>query len=385
MHENVIPRALLPRVQQRLLNMPAVGIIGPRQCGKTTLAKQVLAQHQTALYLDLERPSDAGKLRDPEAFFAINANRLVCLDEIQRIPDLFPVMRGIMDERDTPGQFMILGSASPQLLKQSAESLAGRLGFLELMPFTAQEIPESELRELWLKGGFPRSFLCSDNTVSFEWRHDYLRAVLERDVPNLGFRIAPQSLSRFLQMCAHVQGQVLNQSKLAGSMGISQPTVRSYVDLLEQMFLLRVLPPLELNTKKRLVKSPKLFFRDSGLLHRMLDLLDHNDLLGHPVYGHSWEGFVIEQILATDTKWRPSFYRTSNQAEIDLVLERGRKRLAIECKSSMAPKVSRGFLNAMKDLETRDGFVIAPVAEPYPVGRNILVTPLVYFLRECLR
>ena len=379
-----IKRKLETNLVERLRNMPAVAILGPRQVGKSTLAKRVLSRIENSIYLDLERPSDLNKLRDPEAFFSINRGRLVCLDEIQRSPDLFPVLRSIIDEEERNGQLLILGSASRDLLKQSSESLAGRIAYLELSSFLVSEIgpqlSSDQVRELWLKGGFPRSYLSGDLGVSYEWRVDFIRTYLERDIPQLGFQIPASMIGRFWRMCAHVNGQVLNASNLGSALGVSHHTVKNYLGILEQTFLLRVLPPYASNLKKRLIKSPKIYFRDSGLLHTLLGITDHNDLLSHPVYGSSWEGFVIENICSECPNWRSSFLRTSNGAEIDLILEKGQKKIAVEIKASSTPTVTKSFWNILAETEMNEAWVIAPVKEAYPLGENTMVAPLDKFI-----
>jgi predicted AAA+ superfamily ATPase len=374
-----IKRIITASIEQKLENMPGVVILGPRQCGKSTLAKAIISEIGGAVYLDLERPSDVSKLRDPEAFFSLNSDKLICLDEIQRVPELFPVLRSVMDENRKNGQFMILGSASPDLIKQSSETLAGRVSYFELTPFLLEEVSEDRhlktLRKLWLRGGFPRSFLASNEKESFEWRIDFIRTFLERDIPQLGFRTPAKTLERFWRICTHLHGQLLNSSKLGESMGVSHHTVRSYVDMLEQSFVLRVLRPYEANLKKRLIKSPKLYIRDSGILHALLSIENDNDLLGHPVYGASWEGLVIENILSLLPNWKASFYRTSSGSEIDLIIEKGNKRVAIECKGSTSPNLNRGFWNAVSELKFKEVWVIAPVKEAYPIEKGIMVAP----------
>jgi len=382
--QGYIRRFITGGIRQKLQNIPAIVILGPRQCGKSTLAKAIISEIADAVYLDLERPSDVSKLRDPEAFFNLNANKLICLDEIQRIPELFPVLRGVIDENKRSGQFIILGSASPNLIKQSSETLAGRISYFELTPFLFKEVSEnnhfSKIRKVWLRGGFPRSYLASNEKESFEWRVDFIRTFLERDIPQIGFRIPAKTLERFWRMCAHLHGQILNSSKLGESLGLSHHTVRSYVDLFDQTFVLRVLRPYEPNLKKRLVKSPKIYVRDTGLLHALLGIEDHNDLLGHPVYGASWEGFVIENILSLLPNWTASFYRTSSGSEIDLILEKGKRRIAVECKVSTSPGLNRGFWNAMNDLKFEEAWIIAPVKDTYPAERGVRVAPLQKFI-----
>ncbi len=348
----------------------------------------MIADIGSAIYLDLERPSDVSKLRDPEAFFSVNSDRLICLDEVQRVPDLFPVLRSVMDENKRNGQFIILGSASPDLIRQSSETLAGRISYFELTPFLLREISEDDglkpLRRLWLRGGFPRSYLASDEEESYEWRLDFIRTFLERDIPQLGFRTPAKSLERFWRMCAHVHGQLLNSSKLGESLGVSHHTVRSYIDMLEQSFVLRVLRPYESNLKKRMIKSPKVYIRDSGLLHALLGIEGSNDLLGHPVYGASWEGWVIENVLSLLPNWKASFYRSSSGSEIDLILEKGNRRLAVECKASTSPSVNRAFWNALNDVKVKETWVIAPVSEAYPIEKGVMVAPVNHFIDQLL-
>ena len=379
-----IKRFLTEKIRKKLPNIPGVIILGPRQCGKSTLAKAIISEIENAVYLDLERPSDINKLTDPEAFFSLNADKLICLDEIQRVPELFPILRSVIDENRRNGQFIILGSASPDLIRQSSETLAGRVSYFELTPFLFKEISEhsspNKLRKLWLRGGFPRSYLASDEKESFEWRLNFIRTFLERDIPQLGFRIPAKTLERFWKMCAHLHGQLLNSSKLGESLGVSHHTVRSYSDLLEQTFVLRVLRPYESNLKKRLIKSPKIYIRDTGLLHALLDIESHNELLGHPVYGASWEGFVIENILSVLPNWNAFFYRAASGSELDLVLEKGKRRIAVECKVSTSPTLNRGFWNAVKDLALREVWIIAPIRESYPGGRGVTVAPLEAFI-----
>lgn len=381
----MIERQLRAKTLAWLKRFPAVALLGPRQCGKSTLAKELLKDFAGAAYLDLERPKDRAKLADPESFFDLHAGRLVCLDEIQRVPELFPALRGILDERGENGQLLLLGSASRDLLRQSSETLAGRIGYLELTPFRLDEAAAGPAvqRRLWLRGGFPRSFLADGDRDSFEWRQEFIRSFLERDIPQLGIGIPAETLRRFWAMCAHSHGQLWNSSRIGEALGVSHTTARSYLDLLAHTFLLRILPPLEPNLKKRLVRTPKVYLRDSGLLHALLDQTSFDDLLGHPAYGFSWEGFVIEQVLAAfGSEWRASFYRTPKGSELDLVMERGRRRVAIECKASQAPSVSKGFWIALEDLKVERAWVVAPVAEAYPLAKTVSVTPLAELLRR---
>ena len=392
-----IERDMGSRLEEALQEAPAVAILGPRQCGKTTLATETVGRREGSVYLDLERPGDRNKLvRDPELYFRAQRDQraqrdrsrasqehggrpLFCLDEIQRAPEIFPVLRSLIDEDGRNGQFLILGSASRDLLRQSSESLAGRIRYLELTPFQPFELQRKDpaaLLELWSRGGFPRSLLAGSDGASLRWRESFVRTFLERDIPQLGFDIPAATLSRLWRLLAHGHGGLLNSSKLGTSLGMSHTTVRSHLDLLSQTFMVRLLEPLEANVKKRLVKSPKVYVRDSGILHSLLEIDDLDALLGHPICGESWEGLVIESVLAALPDWRGSFYRTSHGAEIDLILERGRRRIAIEAKLSSAPRVTRGFWTALDDLGIDEAWVVAPVDEPYPLREGVWVSPL---------
>ncbi len=377
----IIPRFLDKHVRSALRQVPAVAILGPRQCGKTTLARHLVGNLPEVLYLDLERPSDVSRLADPEALFAANASRMICMDEIQRVPELFPVMRHAIDADRRPGRFLILGSASKELIRQSSETLAGRIRYLELTPFLLNEVADDgDLETYWLKGGFPLSWIAPDEGASFEWRLDFIRDFLERDIPMLQPRIPPERIRRFWTMIAHIHGQLLNMVSLAGSLGVQGPTIRSYIDLLEGAFMVRRLGPYAANLKKRLVKSPKLYIRDSGVLHTLLNIPDRNTLLGHPIYGASWEGFCLENILARCQRTvQASFFRTVRGAEIDLILELGRSRIAVEFKSSSAAKPQRGFWTGLKDLNIERAWIIAPIQEGYPI-QNVRVASLQEFL-----
>ncbi len=374
-------RFLTSLLNKRLSEMPAVAMLGPRQCGKSTLARRLIRTVENGLYLDLERSSDLNKLRDIEAFFNVNQGKLICLDEIQRVPELFPALRSIIDEEERNGQLLMLGSASRDLISQSSESLAGRISYFELTPFHLDEVSNNKLGKLWLQGGFPRSFL-GEEQASFDWRLDFIRTFLERDIPQLGFKIPAKSMERLWRMCAHNHAQLLNSSKIGGALGVSHHSVRSYIDILSETFLLRILLPYAANVKKRLIKSPKIYIRDSGLLHTLLGIESHNDLLGHPVYGESWEGFVVEAIITRTPRWQHSFYRTATGVEIDLILEKGKKIIAVECKASSAPKPTRGFWQAIDDLKVGEAYIVAPVRESYPIERGVTVFTLPDFLNK---
>ena len=367
-------------VKTRLKNYPAVALLGARQVGKSTIAGMVIEQIQKAIHLDLERPADLNKLTDPEAFFSQFSDHLICLDEIQRTPDIFPILRGVIDRNKRNGQFLILGSASRDLIRQSSESLAGRLSYIGITPFTQQEASFTDQATHWLQGGYPRSLLTENNEISVQWREDYIRTFLERDIPQLGFRIPANTIGRFWRMLAHSHGEVLNASKLAGSMGVSSHTIKKYIDLLEQTFMVRTLAPYSGNLKKRLVKSPKVYIRDTGILHTLLSIETMQDLFAHPVYGASYEGYVIENIVTQLPRWQTSYYRTSNGAEIDLILTKGMRTIAVEIKSSTSPKVSKNFWNSIEAVAPDQAVVIAPVEEQYPIADHVMVMPLHAFV-----
>lgn len=357
---------------------PALALLGPRQVGKTTLARSI-ARDLDGLYFDLERPSDRLRLSDPELALGGLADRLVVLDEVQRTPGLFEVLRPLIDAHRSPGRFLLLGSASPDLLQQASESLAGRMGLVELAPFSVQElgIDFDTLPKYLLRGGFPLSWLAPDDEASFEWRDAFVRSFLERDMPQFGFRFPAATLQRFWTMLAHWHGQLWNASRLAQSMGVSAPAIGRYRDALEDAFMLRSVQPMQANVMKRLVKSPKVYVRDSGLLLSLLDVRTLQQLSGHPVAGALWEGVVIEQLMgAKPSGVQANFYRTARGAEVDLVLHSSRVRVAIECKFSSSPKPARGFHEAMVDLDARKGFVIAPVREAFDLSARVRVLPI---------
>jgi hypothetical protein len=379
-----IPRLLYPKLLEGLQTFPVVGLIGPRQVGKTSMARELAAKlGKGAVMLDLERPSDLAKLAEPELFLEPLADRLVILDEVQLRPDLFGVLRALVDAQRRPGQFLILGSAAPALMAQSSETLAGRIEYLELAPLTLAEVSQPSPEpgretDLWCRGGFPDSYLARNDAQSMRWREAFVRSYLERDIPQLGIRVSAATLRRFWLMLAHYHGQLWNASTIAGSLGVSAPSVRHYLDILESTFMVRVLQPYSANLGKRLVKSPKVYLRDSGLLHTLLNLPSHDALLGHPVLGASWEGWVIEQILAQAPQGsHPSFLRTASGNEIDLLLELpGGQLCAIEIKHSAAPKLGKGFAEVLDALELKSGFVIAPVSEPFPLSQRATALPL---------
>jgi len=380
----MIKRRLLPVIEHSLTEFPAVALLGPRQAGKTTLARIVANERPDSLYLDLERPSDLARLADPELFLSRHADQLIVLDEVQRQPEIFSVLRGLIDEKRTPGRFLLLGSASPQLLRQASESLAGRISFHELAPFDISEIKpnHAEMQHFWLCGGYPLSWLAKSDTTSYHWRESFIATHLERDIPSFGIRVPGTTLRRFWQMLAHLHGQLWNASRLASGFGVSAPTVQHYLDILEATFMLRRLPPFQANIGKRLVKSPKIYLRDSGILHALLSITSLNDLAGHPVVGASWEGWVLEQIAQLIApQWQLSFYRTASGAEMDVVAERGMRRIGFEIKFSSAPALSKGFWSALSDLKLDHAYVIAPVQNGYPLAVNVDVVPAVELIK----
>jgi predicted AAA+ superfamily ATPase len=391
----MIHRLAKARLIQLLARFPAVALLGPRQVGKTTLALSLRGEPETdesPLYLDLELPSDRTKLADPELYLSEHEGRLVILDEIHRLPGIFQTLRGLIDRRrrkgKRSGQFLLLGSASIDLLQQSAETLAGRIAYMELTPFLEREIVDlapNAGQSLWVRGGFPDSFLAQTDGESFEWREAFIQTYLERDVPSLGPRVPAETLHRFWQMLGHNQGQMLNAAQLAAGLGISGQTVGRYLDIMVDLLLVRRLQPWSSNVGKRLVRSPKVYVRDSGLLHALLGIRDQEMLLGHPVVGSSWEGMLIENILssvpAATQAW---FYRTSVGAEIDLVLEIAPKeRWAIEIKRSVSdPKPSKGFYIGCEDIKAKRQIVLYPGDETFKLDAKTTVMPLQSLLAE---
>lgn len=385
----MITRLLQKTLQETLLRQPAVVLLGPRQVGKTTLAHQVRGE-KDSIYLDLESPEDLQKLSDPLLYLRSHESHLVIMDEIQRVPNLFLSLRGLIDERRrkgfTVGHFLLLGSASLELLKQSSESLAGRIAQLELTPFTFLEVADDEhdFMRLWLRGGFPNSFLEENDLFSFEWRRDFLKSYLERDIPQLGPRIPSETLRRFWTMLSHLQGSLLNASQLARNLGVSVQTITRYIDLLVDLLLIRRLQPFHANIGKRLVRSPKVYIRDTGLLHSLLNIKDSETLQSHPIIGASFESFVIENCLnCAPANTNAYFYRTTAGAEIDLLLEMPNQALwAIEIKRGLSPKVQKGFYYAQADLKPQRSFVIYSGDERYPLADNVEAISLYDFLVE---
>jgi len=374
----MIPRRIQDEVEKALERQAAVAIIGPRQVGKTTLAFAI-GDKMDSVYLDLESRADREKLADPVLFLRQYADRLVILDEIHRVPDLFQALRGLIDEGrrkgKRTGRFLLLGSAAIELLRQTGESLAGRIAYVDMGPLDVLEVgsDQASATKLWIRGGFPDSYLAKNNAESLAIRKDFIRTYLERDVPTFGPRLPAETLERLWTMLAHSQGTLLNASRLASSLSISAQTVTRYIDLLVDLLLVRRLKPFHTNVKKRLVKSPKVYVRDTGLLHALLGLADYNALAGHPVSGTSWEGFVIENLLAcAPDRTMASFYRTSSGAEIDLLLETpAGKRWAIEIKLSSAPTREKGFFHAREDVQPDRSFVVYSDVVRYPMSDEV--------------
>lgn len=375
-------RNLAPKLNYRLEHTPVVALLGPRQCGKTTLAKQIAKENKNALYLDLENPEDLSILEEAMIFFRKNVDRLIILDEIQLRPNLFPLLRSHIDECNRTCRILVLGSASRDLIRQGSESLAGRISFVELTPFCYREVPEISLETIWERGGYPESLLAGNTEISVDWRKDYIRSLRERDLPLLGLPSSPTQTWRLMSMLAHTHGELLNASKLGGSLGITGKTLVAHLEFLEGTFMVRKLLPFEPNLKKRIVKSPKIYYRDTGVLHEILGIQNFTDLLGHPIYGNSWEGFAIEQILtAFGDSGFAGFYRTQTGAEIDLVLEMGKRRIGIEFKASTAPTVTQGFWNCLKELNIKEKWIICPIDHQYSYKHGALVGGITQFIK----
>ena len=385
----MIDRQFLSTLTQRLQESPAVVLLGPRQVGKTTLALQVSANWPAgSTYLDLERPADRLRLDDADAFLRSQGSKLVILDEIHRMPGLFEILRGIIDERRRDGQrfghFLLLGSASLDLMQQGSETLAGRVAYVDLGPIQALEWASTDLDTLWLRGGFPNSLLAANEAASLRWREDFVRSYLQRDVPMFAPRLPAETVGRLWTMLAHQQGAFLQQSRLASGLGVSSPTLDRYIDLLVDLQLVRRLRPWSGNTGKRLVKAPKVYVRDSGLVHALLGLESLHDLAGHPVCGMSYEGFCIDNLLAAAGHLAtPYTYRTHAGAEIDLLLERGGKPwMAIEIKRSTAPSLSKGFEIACDDLGITQRHVVYPGTDSFPMRYGTQAIGLVELMRR---
>lgn len=377
----MIERSHRKSVEEALENQAGVVLLGPRQVGKTTLAQDI-AKSRDAVYLDMERTADRQVLEEPDLYLDEQIGRLVVIDEVQLLPDLFGALRGQIDRRrrqgHRTGQFLLLGSASNTLLHQSAESLAGRVSYHELTPFMLPEVGSDAMSALWLRGGFPDSYLAKSDRASLTWREDFIRTYLERDIPSFGLRIPAETLRRFWTMLAHEQGGLLNAAKLAANLGVSGQSIARYLDLLVDLMLVRRLPPWHSNAGKRLVKSPKVYIRDAGITHALLGIEAQKDLLGHPVVGGSWEGFCIENLIAAAPRGtEASFYRSSAGAEIDLVLKLPRGQIwGIEIKRTTSPKVTRGFHIAAEELEVSERILVYADEKDVPGQGGVRAMPL---------
>ena len=377
----MIPRnAYKMQVLKALRRSKITALLGPRQCGKTTLAREIAAQ-MNAHFLDIESPSDMARLQNPELYLR-NIKELVIIDECQLMPELFPILRVLADQASENGRFLILGSASPGLIKDASETLAGRIEFIDLQGFNILEIGNEGLYRLWARGGFPLSYLANSDEDSAAWREGFVRTFLQRDIPQLGLNIPSTTLRRFWTMLAHCHGQILNSSQLANSMGMSDKTIRSYIDLLSAVYMIRPLQPWFTNTKKRQVKSPKIYFADTGILHHLLGIPHLDGLLGHPQLGSSWESFTMEQIIRTTPGIVPFFWSTYSGAELDFLLTANNKRFGIELKYTETPKPTKSMYSAINDLELEKLYVIYPGTDSYPLHELIEACPLVSFLDQ---
>ena len=385
----MISRIVKSELLELIQEFPVVCLVGPRQVGKTTLAKQLVSElNKDSIYLDLENPRDENKLVDPVLFFETNADKCIIVDEIQRMKSLFPILRAMVDQHRASGRFILLGSASPELIRDSSETLAGRIYFKELQPIHILELSEETNQiDLLVRGGFPNALLANSAKSSFRWRESFIQTYVERDLPLMGLPVSPSESRKLLRMLSHLQGQILNYSTLSKSLGVSAPSVKTYLYFLQQAFLIDLLEPYSTNGSKRLVKSPKIYLRDSGLLHVLQGIYDYNDLLAHPLAGAIWEGFVIQQIkMILPYNSQIQFYRTSHGAEIDLIISIPNKRaIGVEMKLSSAPSLSRGNYEVMNDLNLEMLYVVIPGNESYPLKENVQVMGLSVFINHLVR
>jgi hypothetical protein len=373
---NIFPRNIASKLAERLKTFPVVAITGPRQAGKTTLAKSYLQNcSASSVYLDLELPSHLNSLRNAELFLKQNEDKLVVIDEVQRKPELYPLIRALVDMKRVPARFLILGSASPELLRQSSETLAGRISYLELSPFNWLELPNIGCEKHWLLGGFPPALFAENETIAFQWLEEFATSFIERDLPQFGLSAPAQTLRNLLRMLTGAQGSLLNQSILANSLGLTMPTVKRYLSYLENAYFIRFLPPWYAHISKRLVKTPKVFFRDTGVLHVLASIFNLNQLIGNQLAGASWEGYVVQQIIAyLPHGTYPYFYRTKEGSELDLILVKGDKVvMAFEMKMSSQPSLSKGNRIAMADLGNPFTIIVVPSVSDYPLDENVQV------------
>ena len=385
----MIHRSITSVLLEVIEYFPVLGIVGPRQVGKTTLAKYLLERlEKDSIYLDLENPRDMARLEDPVLFFERNIDRCVVLDEIQRMPELFPILWSMIDLKREPGRFIVLGSASPELIRDSSESLAGRIAYEELTPFNILEINQQfDIQMHWLHGGFPPALLASKSLIRKKWLNNFIKTYIERDLPLLGLDINVNLLQRFWTMLAHMHGNLLNMTSLSKSLAITSTTVKRYVSFMENAFLVRLLQPYSINVKKRLVKSPKVFIRDTGILHSLFAINDFDALEANPILGNSWEGYAIEQILQRcDDDTRGYFYRTHERTECDLVLVRGGKpAFALEIKYTSAPKITKGMRIAFNDLGTDHNFILTPNGDDFLLAEDVRTCNIETFLTQYLK
>lgn len=376
-------RQIIPLFQEYLTIFPAVGLLGPRQVGKTTLVKNINLSKES-IYLDLEKASDRAKLADAELFLKSHTGRTVILDEIQLMPELFAELRSLIDEDRVPGRFILLGSASPDLIRKSADSLAGRIAYLELSPFFLNEVEIDEQDKLWIRGGFPLSFLAKTERESQLWRQNFIKTYLERDLAQIGLSTDPRLVERFWMMLANAQGGIWNAESFAKALGITRPTVNRYLEYLEGSFMVRVLAPFHQNIKKRLVKSPKVYIRDTGILHSLVGIESMEALINQLLIGASWEGFVIEQIINTlGEEYEYYFYRTHQGAECDLLLvKNGNVKSAIEIKNTLSPKLTKGLQISMEDTEAEAGFVVCRIEAGFSLSEKVKALGLREFLEK---
>lgn len=382
----MISRIVQSELLELIQEFPVVCIVGPRQVGKTTLAKQLVnVLNKESIYLDLENPRDENKLADPVLFFEANSDKCIILDEIQRMKSLFPILRAMIDQHRIPGRFVLLGSASPELIRDSSETLAGRIYFKELQPIHILELKDTANEtDLLVRGGFPNALLASSSKSSFRWRESFIQTYVERDLPMLGLPLTPSESRKLLRMLSHLQGQILNYSSLSKSLGVSAPSVKTYLYFMQQAFLIDLLEPFSTNSGKRLVKSPKIYLRDTGLLQVLQGIYDYNDLLSHPLAGAIWEGFVMEQIkMILPNNSQMHFYRTSHGAEVDLILSIPNKHpIGVEMKLSSAPSLSRGNYEVMNDLNLKMLYLVIPGNENYLLKENVHVMGLRIFINQ---
>jgi uncharacterized protein len=384
----MIIRSIYKEIEDSLAFFPVVAIVGPRQVGKTTLAKQIISVSKVpTLYLDLERQSDLFKLNDPELFFSQHSEKLIVIDEVQNKKELYPLLRALVDQTRKPGQFLLLGSASPELIRHSSESLAGRIAYHQLHPFDLTEISDSDSQyDLWLRGGFPEMLLAKKDDLAHRWMENFISTYLNRDLLQLGLDASPKTIRNLWTMMAHLNGHLLNAASLGNSLGVSAPTIKRYIDFMEEAFLLKSLYPFSWNIKKRLVKTPKVYLTDTGILHYLVGVNNFDNLSGNPIVGSSWESFVINQILALKKNQTDLFfYRTHQGTEMDLVFSRGLNVVAAaEIKYSNSPKLTKGNFLAFDDLNAPLNFIITPTSDDFLFKENIRVCSLKTFINNYL-